>query len=73
VLGWKGRPADGEPDVVGIPKLKHIKRKHGRNLPVVALKGLPQGVNEAARVAQALQVKLDEFRERIRRLPGGAA
>src|SRR5690349_19997370 len=49
-LAWKGRPAGRPPDVFGIPNLKHIKRKHGRKLPLTPLPDLQRTTDEVVAI-----------------------
>lgn len=58
-------PFDGPPDVVGIPNLRYLKRKHGRALPITPLTDVLQAVDEVANVGLKLQECLEQFRARL--------
>jgi len=62
---WKGKPAQGAPDVVGIPNLRHLKEKHGGKLPILDTLAIRPRVDQTASVCQELQQKLEAFRAQI--------
>ena len=63
LLAWKG-PAVGPPELVGVPNLRHLKKKHGLKVPISPLHKLPEGVNEVVALARQLSEQLDAYRAR---------
>jgi hypothetical protein len=61
IFGWHGPDEDRSPDFVGSLRLKKLKGKQSPVKPLVELKELDRGIDEAARIAQ----KLHELLERV--------
>jgi len=62
---WEGKPAQGQADVVGIPNLRHLKEKYGGKLPIADTLAIRPRVDEAVRIFQELQLKLEAFRAQV--------
>lgn len=65
VIAWKGRPAEGPPDIVAIPKLKYLKREYKRQLPTTPLQEVLKAVDEIVPVAEGVTTLLEELRSRM--------
>lgn len=65
VFSWRNPPYDRPPDVVGIPNLRYLKRKHRRVLPVTPLPDVFKSIDEVATVGLRLQQHLEQLRTRL--------
>ncbi len=66
VIGWRGQ-AEGPPDVVGIPKLKYLKLKHGSQVPHTPLAQVLKAGGELVPVAEGVAARLEELRKKADR------
>jgi hypothetical protein len=65
VFVWKGRPAEGPADVVGIPRVKDLKQKPGRSMRTTPIEQVIKAGGDLVPLAQGLETLLGELRAKI--------
>lgn len=67
---WRDRPADGPPDLIGIPNMKQIRRRHGGRLPITPLPDLHTIIDELVSIGESLDSQLNQYRDELTRRRG---